>query len=74
MANEGVLPISFMLTETFAIFSCCVVTYQNITSDTNTITRNENVQEITMGYVKKIGTKLGNSIFYHKVPDIWLQA
>ena len=55
VANEVVLPICFMLTETFGIFSCCVVTYENITSDTSTITRYENVQEIAMGYVKELG-------------------
>ena len=49
MTNEGVLPIFFLLVETCAISSCCVVTYRNITSDTSTITRYENVQESTVG-------------------------
>ena len=49
MTNEGVLPIFFLLVETCAISSCCVVTYRNIASDTSTITRYENVQESTVG-------------------------
>ena len=44
----------FMLAETFAISSCCVVTYQNITSDTSTITRYENLQETTVVYVNRL--------------------
>ena len=52
VANQGVVPIFFMLAETFTISSSCVATCQNITS--GTITRYENMQEITMGYVKKL--------------------
>ena len=49
VTNEGVLPIFFLLVETCVISSCCVVTYQNIASDTSTITRYENVLESTVG-------------------------
>ena len=49
VANEGVWPINSMLTEHFVTLSCCVLTYQNITSDTSTTSRYENVQEIRVG-------------------------
>ena len=72
MANEGVVPNFFILAETFAISSSCVATCQSITS--GNITRYENVQEITMGYVKKIATALGNVIFDYQILGIWLQT
>ena len=56
----------FILADNFAISSCCVVIYQNITSDTSTIIRYKNVQEKTVRYVKKIVAELGNTIFIIK--------
>ena len=44
----------FMLAEKCIISSCCVVTYTNITCCNSTITGYKNVQEITVGYVKKL--------------------
>lgn len=39
----------------FVICSCCVLTYQNITSNTSTFTKYKNVQEMEEGYPKKMG-------------------
>ena len=38
-ANEGVLPILFMLTKTFVTSSFCVMTHQNIALYNSTISR-----------------------------------
>ena len=45
----------FMQAENFDIFTCYVMTYQNMMRDTSTITVYENVQQITMGNIKKLG-------------------
>ena len=44
--------------------------YQHLKSVTSTNARYKNVQEITVGYVKKIAAKLGNSISVIKC-NIW---
>ena len=41
------------LEATFMVFRC-VVTYQNMKSGSSDITRYENVQETTVGYVKEL--------------------
>ena len=43
----------FMQAEIFDISAFYIVTYQNISSDTSIITRYENVQDITVGNLKK---------------------
>ena len=63
--TKGFYPF-FILADNFAISSCCVVIYQNITSDASTIIRYKNVQEKTVRYVKKIVVELGNTIFIIK--------
>ena len=45
----------FMQAENFDIFTCYVMTYQNMMRDTSTITVYENMQEITMENIKKLG-------------------
>ena len=45
----------FMQAENFDIFTCYVMTYQNMMRDTSTITVYENMQEITMENIKELG-------------------
>ena len=52
LPNEGVLPNFFMLPKNFIISSCYILTYENIRSVTSA--RYENIQELTVGYVKKL--------------------
>lgn len=54
VADEGVLSMFFMLVENFIISSCCALTYQNVKSDINTITRYKNVKEITVGCTERL--------------------
>lgn len=39
----------------YVICLCCVLTYQNITSNTSTFTKYKSVQEMEEGYPKKMG-------------------
>ena len=48
----------FMQAENFDIFTCYVMTYQNMMRDTSTITVYKNVQEMTMEIIRKTTAKL----------------